>query len=341
MLLTKNGYFCDMQLEALIADLLFTNDCVVLPGFGGFVAKYKGAALNETIHAVYPPQKTIGFNPQIHTNDGLLISAYCSVMNLTYNDAKNEVEKWVNQQHLMLQRGEKLVWNQLGVLFQDRTGKLQFIPDGKMNFSIDSFGLQRIQLTPVVREVKQEIPAATVEESPAQVAIKKGSSVIWKVAAVLAFPLLGIGIFAASSKLKNTDWQYASFKLFGIKSRISEYTPNERKLQLSNDAVEEIADSTFVYHLETQDVQKALADHLPAKKEKPKFEIIVGAFSVHANAANYVKQLKEMGFPAYEAGRRGNLQLVALQSAEDKKTAVQLLDSAKAKVNLSAWLKEN
>lgn len=334
-----------MQLEALIADLLFTNDCVVLPGFGGFVAKYKGAALNETIHAVYPPQKTIGFNPQIHANDGLLISAFSSVKNLSYNDAKIEVENWVNQQHLMLQRGEKLVWNQLGVLFQDRTGKLQFIPDGKMNFSIDSFGLQRIQLTPVIREEKVQVtsePIPSVEiETPTQAAIKKGSSVVWKVAAVLAFPLLGIGIFAASSKLKNTDWQYASFKLFGIKSRISEYTPNERKLQLSNNAIEETADSTFVYHLESQDVQAALADHLPAKKEKPKFEIIVGAFSVHSNAANYVKQLKEMGFPAYEAGRKGNLQLVALQSAEDKKTAVQLLDSAKAKVNLSAWLKEN
>lgn len=334
-----------MQLEALIADLLFTNDCVVLPGFGGFVAKYKGAALNETIHAVYPPQKTIGFNPQIHTNDGLLISAYCSVKNITYNDAKSEVENWVNQQHLMLQRGEKLVWNQLGVLFQDKTGKLQFIPDGKMNFSLESYGLQRIQLTPVVREIQEVTPVIELEtpvlETPAQVAIKKGSSVIWKVAAVLAFPLLGIGIFAASSKLKNTDWQYASFKLFGIKSRIAEYTPNERQLQITNNAIQEEADSTFVYHLESSDVKNAMADHLPSKKSKPKFEIIVGAFSVHANAANYVKQLKEMGFPAYEAGRRGNLQLVALQSAEDRNSAVQLLDSAKAKVNLSAWLKEN
>ena len=334
-----------MQLEALITDLLFTNDCVVLPGFGGFVAKYKGASLNETIHSVYPPQKTIGFNPQIHINDGLLISAYCSVMNISYNEAKSEVEKWVNQQHLMLQRGEKLVWNQLGVLFQDRTGKLQFIPDGKMNFSIDSFGLQRIQLTPVIREEKLEPtgeqPVAIALESPAQVVIKKSSSVVWKVAAVLAFPLLGIGIFAASSKLKNTDWQYASFQLFGIKSRIAEYTPNERKLDLSNNAIEEAADSTFVYKLESKDVQEALVDHLPAKKSKPKFEIIVGAFSVHANASNYVKQLKEMGFPAYEAGKRGNLQLVALESAEDRTTAVQLLDSAKAKVNLSAWLKEN
>ena len=95
-----------MQFENLIKDLLYSNDCVVLPGLGGFIAKYKGATLNTSLHTVYPPQKTIGFNPQIKENDGLLVSALCALNNCTYAEGKVELDAWVKEQSNTLLRGE-------------------------------------------------------------------------------------------------------------------------------------------------------------------------------------------------------------------------------------------
>ena len=212
-----------MQFENLIKDLLYSNDCVVLPGLGGFIAKYKGATLNTSLHTIYPPQKTIGFNPQIKENDGLLVSALCALNNCSYSEGKAELDAWVKEQTNTLLRGEKLSWKGIGILFQDRLGKIQFIPDNKGNFSVESLGLEKIILVPVEREIQEP---ATVEVSVLEKRAAQGSKWIWKAAAVLALPILGVGIFALSHKIESTDWQYASFKLLGTKSRIASYTPD-------------------------------------------------------------------------------------------------------------------
>lgn len=48
-----------MQLEVILYDLLFNTDCLVIPQFGGLVAKQKSAALNSQLHLVYPPRKAL------------------------------------------------------------------------------------------------------------------------------------------------------------------------------------------------------------------------------------------------------------------------------------------
>ena len=57
-----------------ISELLFLHDCVIVPKFGGFVSNPKSAQLNKTTGALTPPSKQILFNPNLKTNDGLLIA---------------------------------------------------------------------------------------------------------------------------------------------------------------------------------------------------------------------------------------------------------------------------
>jgi len=328
-----------MQFENLIKDLLYSNDCVVLPGLGGFIAKYRGAALNTSLHTVYPPQKTIGFNPQIKENDGLLVSALCALNNCSYSEGKIELEAWVKEQSNTLLRGEKISWKGIGILFQDRLGKIQFIPDSKGNFSLESFGLEKIILVPVERKIEEPLTAdvSVLEKRAAQ-----GSKWIWKAAAVLALPILGVGIFALSHKIESTDWQYASFKFFGTKSRVAEYTPAVTR-----------AIPTYIVKEET-DIAPAPAisattESVPTQVEKTevvsvgkkKYEIIVGAFSVSDNAKRLVRDLKKKGFSATLSSKKGNLQLVSSGSEDNYEAALQQLDQAKTEISPSSWLKEN
>ena len=328
-----------MQFENLIKDLLYSNDCVVLPGLGGFIAKYKGASLNTSLHTVYPPQKTIGFNPQIKENDGLLVSALCALNNCSYAEGKIELDAWVKEQSNTLLRGEKISWKGIGILFQDRLGKIQFIPDSKGNFSLESFGLEKIILVPVERKIEEPV---TAEVSVLEKRAEQGSKWIWKAAAVLALPILGVGIFALSHKIESTDWQYASFKLFGTKSRIAEYTPAVTR-----------AIPTYTVTEDTDIVPapaiNGTAENAPIRVEeteavstsKKKYEIIVGAFAVSDNAKRLVRDLKKKGFSAALSSRKGNLQLVSSGSEDNYEAALQQLDRAKTEISSSCWLKEN
>jgi cell division septation protein DedD len=314
---------------------------VVLPGLGGFIAKYKGATLNTSLHTIYPPQKTIGFNPQIKENDGLLISALCALNNCSYSEGKAELDSWVKEQSNTLLRGEKLSWKGIGILFQDRIGKTQFIPDSKGNFSVESFGLEKIIRVPVEREMQEP---ATAEVSVLEKRAAQGSKWIWKAAAVLALPILGVGIFALSHKIETTDWQYASFKLLGTKSRIAQYTPSTNR-DIPTYTVEEdfivpepvvsapVTSTTKVEN--TEEIKVEDTHHLA------KYEIIVGAFSVPQNAKRMVAELKKKGFNARLSGKKGNLQLVSAASDSNYEAMIQMLDKIKSEVNPSAWLKEN
>ena len=329
-----------MQFENLIKDLLYSNDCVVLPGLGGFIAKYKGATLNTSLHTIYPPQKTIGFNPQIKENDGVLISALCALNNCSYSEGKTELDSWVKEQSHTLLRGEKISWKGIGILFQDRLGKIQFIPDSKGNFSLESFGLEKIILVPVEREIEEPAP---VEVSVLEKRAAQSSKWIWKAAAVLALPILGVGIFALSHKIESTDWQYASFKLLGTKSRIAQYSPSPIR-DLPTYTVEEkneVLETPIVNVAPVASIEKTKSVEIINSVHPAKYEIIVGAFAVAQNANRMVADLKKKGFKASLSGKKGNLQLVSASSDSNYEAMIQMLDKVKSEVNPSAWLKEN
>jgi cell division septation protein DedD len=312
---------------------------VVLPGLGGFIAKYKGATLNSSLHTIYPPQKTIGFNPQIKENDGLLVSALCALNNCSYSEGKAELDAWVKEQSNTLLRGEKLSWKGIGILFQDRLGKIQFIPDSKGNFSVESFGLEKIILVPVEREIQEP---ASAEVSILEKRTAQGSAWIWKAAAVLALPILGVGIFALSHKIESTDWQYASFKLLGTKSRIATYTPESSRVIPTYTVTEEIEIAPVAEPSELVERKPSqVAETEVISTTRKKYEIIVGAFAVSDNAKRMVRELKKKGFNATLSSKKGNLQLVSSGSVDNYEAALQELDQAKTEISSSSWLKEN
>ena len=62
-----------IELARHIEILLLENDCVIVPELGGFIAHYQPAYYAESDNIYFPPMRTIGFNPQLTMNDGLLV----------------------------------------------------------------------------------------------------------------------------------------------------------------------------------------------------------------------------------------------------------------------------
>lgn len=61
-----------MDLSYHIEELLFSNDCVIIPTIGGFIVNYASASIDFVEQRLLPPQKVVSFNPKLVNNDGLL-----------------------------------------------------------------------------------------------------------------------------------------------------------------------------------------------------------------------------------------------------------------------------
>ena len=70
-----------------IFELLHEHDCVIIPDFGGFVANYLPARLDELNNRVFPPSKHLLFNKNLINNDGLLAHRISSEEGVSYESA--------------------------------------------------------------------------------------------------------------------------------------------------------------------------------------------------------------------------------------------------------------
>ena len=99
-----------IELAQHIETLLLENDCVIVPGFGGFVAHYSPATRVKEENIFLPPTRTIGFNPQLKLNDGVLVQSYMSAYDTSFADASRIVEKEVTNLSVSFMRKGKPIW---------------------------------------------------------------------------------------------------------------------------------------------------------------------------------------------------------------------------------------
>ena len=96
-----------MRIAEYISKLLYQNDCVIIPGMGGFVTNYTSAKIHPINHTFYPPSKSILFNAKLLNDDGLLINAISIGEKISYSEAKNEVAFFVNRFRHILNEGNR------------------------------------------------------------------------------------------------------------------------------------------------------------------------------------------------------------------------------------------
>ena len=86
-----------IELAKHIEYLLLENDCVVIPSLGGFIAHYQPAHYEESEGIFLPPIRSIGFNPQLTMNDGLLVQSYMQAYHTDFPDATRKIEEVVEK----------------------------------------------------------------------------------------------------------------------------------------------------------------------------------------------------------------------------------------------------
>jgi nucleoid DNA-binding protein len=130
-----------MDISRHISDLLFEHECVIIPGFGGFVCSYNPANIHPVQHLFNPPSKALLFNPELKTNDGLLANQISVSLKITYNQALEIIGEFVNETLKSINSGSQITLETIGVIYADQEGNLQFKQNQKSNFLKESYGL--------------------------------------------------------------------------------------------------------------------------------------------------------------------------------------------------------
>jgi cell division septation protein DedD/nucleoid DNA-binding protein len=366
-------YICVMRLDPFITDLLYDHDCVILPEFGGMVANYRSARLNVISHVIQPPSKSIGFNPSLKYNDGLLTNYVSAALGMSYKDAAALVAQTIAEYQQMLAAEGRFSIDRIGVFYKDRFGQVQFIPEEQENFLMSSYGLKPIQL--------KLVGGMTNPDSSKIIPMNATNNRPWKVAAAILLPALLAGSWVLGSRVgKHDEMSFASMNPFGEPRKESVYAPVESSWDLSMtfsmpnydyllnnaesmpiDFVNGVVDSEGIELKARAHSQEAItpveekaepgAVVQVAKVSEPKakktvsnstsaYTLIGGAFQVKENGQRLIDQLRAQGYDAQFAGMRDNLHLVAYGHFSRREDA----EAVKTKVQASgakAWIRTN
>ena len=109
-----------------IEELLYLHDCVIVPGFGGFICDYTSASINEKTGTIVPPSKKVMFNKHLKQNDGLLIDWIARKEQIDYEKAQRRLALFCEEIKVRLNQKQKVDFGTIGTFSVDRRFNVLF-----------------------------------------------------------------------------------------------------------------------------------------------------------------------------------------------------------------------
>lgn len=190
--------FCD-HIEYLIG----RHDCVVVPGWGAFVAQCQPAHIDAESATIYPPKRVIGFNPAICHNDGLLVTSVMRREGATYDNALRQVDEEVRAMRCQLDADGEVAVGRLGLLRRNGDGTPMFLPAEDDVVSGRFYGLAPVKAVPLLQAAREEAAVDDAEKG-GDVIYLPISRNIFKIAASIAL-ILGLGFALSTPVIVNRE----------------------------------------------------------------------------------------------------------------------------------------
>lgn len=217
------------ELARHIEVLLLENDCVIVPGLGGFIAHSKAAEFKDSANVFCPPVRTIGFNPQLIINDGLLAQSYMQAYDTDFPDASRKIESVVSQIKDSLYKNGQAELENIGTLYYTMAGVYGFEPYQNAFFSPSLYGLGSFSISPLselkpVKETAVE-PRIIIETVPSSEEDSKEKAKQRHIIKRMAEHAVGIAaavilFFVLSVPVENTYLDNSSYASLGAETML-------------------------------------------------------------------------------------------------------------------------
>lgn len=338
-----------MGIERDLHELLFEHDCVIVPGWGGFLAQYRPARLDQTRQLIHPPSKEVGFNRHLLRNDGLLTDHIAHRDGLGFAAANALIDKEVAAWRAQLDAKGRVEIPRIGIFFRDAQHNLQFDPDDRANFLKEAFGLRPVVAAPIVRE--EERPEPKVVHLPLVTESEEEPKRNWNWAAAAGIALLltagtvgayiglngGTDAFAWGPRPKTT-YQATAEAAPTMLARASVFALPENSFGVQKVPLTDNDSVSLTVDLGSAPADTTAVAVPAASSLRMRFHVVGGCFAQPENAERLLKELQDKGYPAQRLARYGELHPVAYGSYADRQEALDALASIRQEGTGQAWL---
>ena len=304
-------------LSAYLQTLLHKHSCVILPGFGGFVANYKSATIDTHTDFFTPPSLNIAFNQALTHNDGLLMQEIAKEENVSLDDAEKQLYKNIDLFRRELYLKGRVEFDGIGLLYLDSDYKIQFKVALKANLLPQSYGLRSFRFASARhRKLTQSFEKEYMNGTAGNRRI-----IISSVAAASVIVFISLALFI-NSKI-NRDYA-AEASILPIKDSVELKVEKEEtpKVEENNKEIS---------------TQKSLALHYSEPYNTVKYHIISGSFTNKKSAETFAQKMKAEGYsPTFV--NEGDKIRVSIFTYEDRYEALKQLDFMRVTKDKNVWL---
>lgn len=151
-------HFCFKTMEFInliesVSELLYKHNCVIIPGFGGFITNYKPSGFEESRNLISPSSKKVAFNQLLIENDGLLINSWSQKNEISYQEAEEDILAFSAYLKDKITINKSFDFENIGTFYSNAEGKIIFVPYQGFNFLESSYGLFPIKIKPLAAQV--------------------------------------------------------------------------------------------------------------------------------------------------------------------------------------------
>lgn len=348
-----------------IRGLLFRHDCVIIPGFGGFICNYVPASIDKASGMFYPPARRVSFNRNLTNNDGLLIGDVSSREGVGYGEARDIVEQFAASMKKRLSKGEVISLDLIGTFRTNQEGSIQFEPDNEANYNAGSYGMESFRFEPIAGyDVRKRVLKAHGTVAPSRIPLRKllvrAAVTIPVLIALVAVPLK-TDIFGsrlnkaslnplASVQFEDNRQAIDEIPLTGTGTddmlvSETEVSGSEVPESVASSAVGEAPGTVVspagggVPETVSNAAETTIGD-VSATVAMPKYYIIAGSFQSEANALVMAGMLRSMGYEPVMMDAPDGYTRVAARGYADISSANAGIKELSAKVD-GLWILRN
>ncbi len=314
-----------MNLAPYIKELVLLNECIILPGFGGFETQYAPAKFDSDTQQMLPPDKIVYFKSDYKVGGEILERHLQKVLYINELEAKELLTNYVEEIKSALAEEKYFLVDEVGEFSVNEKGILNFSAIQNENYLAESFGLDSIDIEANEFESRSE----EIRKKVLKIRPRSNTLTFVIVGILVVVVLLAITVF--------------------ISSKFDLYLFNMGTTEKTNDLIviggNSNNDSTYTQIAQTIDEITDLKNALRfseettiVKKEPSTFYILVaGSFKGFNNAQEVQKKLTDEGFSA-DIVEAGGYFRVSIGQFTNKPEALRELTRIRTQIDRSVWL---
>lgn len=302
-----------INLARHIEILLLENDCVVIPGIGGFITNAEEARFLEQEWQMMPPYRSVRFNQALKNNDGLLVQSYMNIYDASFPAAQKQMQMDIDEMMDQLNLTGEYAMENIGTLRMDINRNISLETDESGINTPWFYGLSSFALEPVAAIEKQREIATAIEQTSVLPVTSAGSDEEKSKTVVLKFNRHWIDIAVSAA---------AAVILFFLISYSSE--PKATTDTLTASAV----------NISQQKTEEVVPNG--------RFALVLASYTTRANGEEYIQKLAEEGYKEgrfFEKGKMTRVLYGHYATAEEADEALHELRNKNSEFK-QAWVLE-